>query len=356
MVGRVRLGVAAGIAGLALAACQPPRQAESDLPPPPPADPQAPVAYAALRSRTIREGREALALLLNRDEAALALRFNPAMSKSLPPDKLHNILAGTFNLAPIGPRLDEGAVVGAPANRTYVADHRWGARELSVTFGLDATGAISALWLRPRDPLPADPRAGYTTRADLRLPFRGTWWVFWGGRIERENYHVTSLDQRHAIDFVVWRGSGTYEGDGLRNEDYGAWDQPVLAPADATVVVAVDGVYDNRPRLEASNLRNPAGNHILLELGNEEFAFLAHLRKGSVRVKPGQRVKRGDVIGRCGNSGNSTEPHLHFHLQDRPELFVRAVGLPMQFARAVVDGAMVEKTTLRQGQFVRDPE
>jgi murein DD-endopeptidase MepM/ murein hydrolase activator NlpD len=347
---------ALALAGLSLTACQPSRGTAPELPPPPVDEPGAIAAYAALRDRTIREGREADALLLARDEAALVTRFGPALSRALPPDMLHNVLAATFNKGPIGPRIDDGAVAPSAVNRTYIADHRWTDRPLAVTFGLDATSAVASLWLRPRDPTPGDPRAGYKTQTPLRLPVRGTWWVYWGGRLERENYHLVSLDQRHGCDFAVWRGTGTYEGDGIRNDSYHAWEQPVVAPADGTVVAAVDGVRDNRPRIESTNLQAPAGNHVLIDLGLEEFVLLAHLRQDSVRVKPGQAVKKGDLLGLCGNSGNSSEPHVHMHLQDRKEIFQRAVGLPMQFAKLVVDGKPVEKAPVRQGQFVRSPD
>jgi hypothetical protein len=345
--------VVACLAGLLLAACQPVRKPAEEFPPPPIVDAGTRAAYAALQERTVREGREADKLVVRRDEAALVTRFGPAMRKACPPEKLQKVFSGIFTLAPIGVRFEEGALVVSPSNRKYVACHRWGKRDLSITAGFDSKGAISAFWLHPHEPLPRDPRAGYQTRALLRLPFRGTWWVFWGGRSERENYHARFLDRRHAVNFAVWRGTGTYEGDGLRNEDYGAWNQPVLAPADGTVVVAVDGIRDNRPRFEATHHKAPAGNHVLIDLGNEEYALLAHLRKGSVRVKVGQAVKAGEVIGQCGNSGNSAEPHIHLHLQDRKEIFARAVALPAQFRKLEIDGRPMDRGTVRQGQFVR---
>jgi murein DD-endopeptidase MepM/ murein hydrolase activator NlpD len=344
------------LAVLPLAACQPSRGTAPELPPPPPDDGSAVAAYAALRDRTIREGREIDVLLTARDEAALLTRFGAALSKAMPPDVLHNVLSAIFTQGALGPRVDDGAVVLAVSNRTYIADHRWGNRLLSVTLGFDATGAVTALWLRPRDALPSDPRAGYKTQVPLRLPVRGTWWVFWGGRLERENYHLVALDQRHAIDLAVWRGGATHGGDAIRNEDYHAWGQPVVAPADGTVVVAVDGVRDNRPRVESTNLQAPFGNHLLLDIGRDECLLLAHLREGSLRVRPGQAVKAGDLLAQVGNSGSSSEPHLHVHLQDRKEVLQRAVGLPVQFAKVLVDGVPVEKASLRQGQFVRSPE
>jgi len=107
-------------------------------------------------------------------------------------------------------------------------------------------------------------------------------------------------------------GAGaTYRGDGADNQDIWCWGQPVRSPADAVVVSVHDGVRKNRPGVE-TNAAEPAGNHVVLDLGGGEYALLAHLQPGSVRVAKGDKLSTGDQVGRCGNSGNSSEPHLHF--------------------------------------------
>jgi murein DD-endopeptidase MepM/ murein hydrolase activator NlpD len=159
-------------------------------------------------------------------------------------------------------------------------------------------------------------------------------------------------DQRHAYDFLVWRAGATHRGSGARNSDYWAWGKRVLAPASGQVVAAVDGVHDNRPQVEVENPGEPAGNHVVLDLGNGEYALLAHFRKGSLAVRKGDRVSAGDILGRVGNSGNSSEPHLHFHVQDRPGLFGAARGLPLAFVDYRADGRRVARGTPVQGQFV----
>jgi murein DD-endopeptidase MepM/ murein hydrolase activator NlpD len=80
------------------------------------------------------------------------------------------------------------------------------------------------------------------------------------------------------------------------------------------------------------------GNHVVLDLGDGVYAALAHLRRGSVRVRPGDRVAAGQQLAECGNSGNSSEPHLHFQLMDHPSVLL-AAGLPLRFARYQVAGA-----------------
>ena len=96
----------------------------------------------------------------------------------------------------------------------------------------------------------------------------------------------------------------------------------------------------------------PAGNHVVLDLGNGEYTLLAHLQHGSLRVRAGDHVKAGQPLGLCGNSGNTSEPHVHMHLQDRPKLFGDAVGLPLEFEDYQADGTAVTRGVPTQGQFV----
>ena len=185
----------------------------------------------------------------------------------------------------------------------------------------------------------------------MRLPLTGSWWVYWGGPTERQNYHVVAPDQRHAYDLVKWRHGGTARGQGTRNRDYYAFGRRVLAPADGLVVEAQDGVHDNRPLLESENPEAPAGNHVLLAIGDGRYVLLAHFKQGSVRAQDGQRVQAGQHIGRVGNSGNSSEPHLHVHVQDSPELFT-GIGLAIRFGPLLVDGVPAGHASPVQGQFV----
>jgi murein DD-endopeptidase MepM/ murein hydrolase activator NlpD len=135
-------------------------------------------------------------------------------------------------------------------------------------------------------------------------------------------------------------------------EDFPAFGQPVLAPAAGVVVRAHGRERDHRSRttwpsllylVAEGSLRELAGpgrvlgNHLVLDLGGGVHAVLAHLRRGSLRVRRGDRVAAGQQLAECGNSGNSSEPHLHFQLMDHPSVLF-AAGLPFRLARFEVDG------------------
>jgi len=112
----------------------------------------------------------------------------------------------------------------------------------------------------------------------------------------------------------------TFTGNAQDNRSYLAYGSDVLAVADATVAAVKDGIPENVPgptsRAVPITLDTIGGNHVVLDLGGGGFAFYAHLQPGNLRVKVGERVKAGHVLGLIGNSGNSTEPHLHFHVSN----------------------------------------
>lgn len=140
--------------------------------------------------------------------------------------------------------------------------------------------------------------------------------------------------QRYAIDFVRIDGLTSFAGDPSDNGSYFIFGDDVLAVSDGLIVEARDGMRENDPTqpLPPFDPNTAAGNFVLQDLGEGHFALYAHFQNGSVRVRPGERVRRGQVLGRVGNTGNSTEPHLHFHVSNGPSpLF--SDGLPYVFER-----------------------
>ncbi len=144
------------------------------------------------------------------------------------------------------------------------------------------------------------------------------------------NYHVASPGQRWAYDLLVTRDRASHRGDGRRCEDYYIYDRPVRAPAGGTVRAIADGDPD-MPIGQLGGGHDPGGNQIVLDVAPGEFLFLCHLKPGSIQVAPGEAVVEGQELARVGNSGNTSEPHLHVHLQDSPNLLI-GEGIPLEFS------------------------
>lgn len=171
----------------------------------------------------------------------------------------------------------------------------------------------------------------------LRAPFRGGDWLAGDGPSNTSDHRRTlvalggkaRISQRFAIDWVkIGPNGNTWHDDRGRIENYWGFGEPVVAVADGEVVDAVDSIADNpRGQLPSATIANIAGNHVILRIAPTRFVMFAHLKRGSVRVKTGQRVKRGDVVGLLGNSGQSTGPHLHLQVMDGPSPLA-AEGVP----------------------------
>ncbi len=183
----------------------------------------------------------------------------------------------------------------------------------------------------------------HPTRTALYLPFAGEWYVYWGGRSVAQNYHVVARDQRFAYDFLILARGNTgrsYRDSGADNTDYYCFGQPVYAPADGTVVETESELPDNRPgEMDAKAV---LGNCVILDHGCDEFSFFAHFRQGTVVVRGGDNVLCGQLLGQCGNSGHSSEPHLHYHLQNTSVPF-RGDGLPAFFVEYFANGKPVAR-------------
>ena len=220
-----------------------------------------------------------------------------------------------------------------------------------LTISFTPAGRIAGLRVSPGESKPyPSPFLDYQTRTELRLPFEGEWFVFWGGRTLEQNYHAASRSQRFAHDLVIMKQGTTLIGDGRRLEDYYSYGAAVLAPAAGTVVWVEDGLPDQA--IGTSDPSHPVGNGVILDHGQGEFSLLAHLQPKSLKVKKGERVRAGQLLGLCGNSGNTSEPHVHYHLQNGPDP-ENADGLPAAFVGLSVDGQRVERAEIVRGQQVR---
>ena len=220
----------------------------------------------------------------------------------------------------------------------------------SLNISTDNKSKINGLYIEPfqEDNLPKIER----NSTKLILPFKDQWTLTWGGDTAELNYHVENKAQKNAFDFVIADKDGkTYKTDGKTNEDYYAFGKELIAPCDGEIVLAVDGVNDNVPG-ESNPIYVP-GNSVILKTVNNEYLVFAHFKQSTIKVKQGQKVEKGIVLGLCGNSGNSSEPHLHFHIQNVKNMNI-ATGVKCYFDKIIVDGEIKNDYSPIKGEKVQN--
>ena len=162
----------------------------------------------------------------------------------------------------------------------------------------------------------------------------------------------------------------TYRGDGKRFSDYYAYGTEILAAAAGKVVESANDVPEDQTLLQLPDESTDAytarvrenqakliktknglmGNYVLIDHGNREYSLYAHMQPGSVHVRPGDSVAAGTLLGRLGSSGNSTEPHLHFHVC-RGSSALQCSGVPVSFSNIKVLWAETDRA-LQSGDIV----
>jgi Peptidase family M23 len=189
----------------------------------------------------------------------------------------------------------------------------------------------------------------------LRSPVTGAHWLASDGPSnDQENHHRRGIfvfdgraliSRRYAIDWQQIENGTAFSGDALDKRSYHAYGKPVLAVADGRVITVKDGLPDNVPGHDEEfrpavpiTIDTVAGNTIILDLGGGQFAHYIHLQPGSLRVKAGDRVRRGQILARIGNSGDAREPHLHFEVATASSLFA-GEGVPYLIDRYRVKSA-----------------
>jgi hypothetical protein len=185
----------------------------------------------------------------------------------------------------------------------------------------------------------------------MMLPFNDEWYVFWGGTNENQNYHVAYENQRFAYDILIVKDSVTFSGDPKNNESYFAFGKEIIAPCDAKVVKVITGVEDNIPG--ELNSKQLTGNTIILETNEKEYILFAHLKHQSIVVREGQFIRQGSLLAQCGNSGNTTEPHLHLSLQNTMDMNI-ATGGKIYFERILVNGELKRDYLPVKGDLIKN--
>ena len=283
------------------------------------------------------------------DAAGVVALYDDAMAREVPVDRTAAFVDGV-----IAAKGELSAVTPLGTTRGPLTAYRLSAARGEWRLDLAARdGRIIGLTItEPK----TEPPVARSTLA-MRLPFRGEWSVVHGGPTRETNAHVENPSQRRAADLVRVGADGrSHRGDGRANTDYLAYGEEILAVADGTVVTAIDGVPENEPGME--NPYSAIGNAIVVAHDGGVWSVYAHLQPGKLRVRVGARVKRGDVLALCGNTGNSSEPHLHFQLQDGPR-FEASWGVEPIFADVrLVRGGKSERAsayTFLRGDRVAPP-
>ncbi|MBM3418059.1 MAG: M23 family metallopeptidase [Bacteroidetes bacterium] len=261
---------------------------------------------------------------------AIFSSFSTEMQNALPLDKTKEFLTGLKTQAG---KITKRQFV--KYEQTYASYKTNFERALfAVNISVDNSSKINGLFVKPFKESNLPKLVRNTTK--LILPFKDQWTVIWGGDTKELNYHVESEAQKNAFDLVITDTKGnSYKTDGKTNGDYYAFGKELIAPCDGEIVLVVDGVKDNVP-----GVLNPVyvpGNTVIIKTKNNEFLFFAHFKQHSIVVKQGQRIKQGQLLGLCGNSGNSSEAHLHFHIQNVEDMN-SATGVKCYFDKIQVDG------------------
>jgi len=192
----------------------------------------------------------------------------------------------------------------------------------------------------------------YLTKTNFILPFKGILMVSNGGRTPETNNHNRPADKGpqnmlYAYDFRT-------ENSGKEKDlkEFPIFAKEVLAPGDGIVIQVINGSIDVLPGERDRSVG--VGNAIMIDHQNGEYSLLCHFKQDSIKVKVGNKVKQGEVIALCGNTGNTSQPHIHFHLQDNPRLHL-GKAIPIQFRKINVNGQLKENYEPTRGDKVFNP-
>jgi peptidase M23-like protein len=269
--------------------------------------------------------------LLNVDSKALpAILYHPSRMPSEQPAAAADLAPGETVIAYMWIDLAQNAAIPTRLQ------HQLQVRKAGETKSVDVQSAATAV---------------ATELPQIAPPLHGKTWVAGSAPSNSSPHRRTIIvydgkpyiAQRYAIDWVQFGPDNkTYTGNPKDNHSYHCFGLEAYAVADATVVEVKDGLPENVPEQKPAvpiNFETVAGNHVNVDLGGGVYAMYAHLQPGSIRVKVGDRVTVGQVIGLVGNTGNSSEPHLHFQLMNHNNP-LGSDGLPYTFATFYAAGKM----------------
>jgi|GEM_PF-836355 len=275
--------------------------------------------------------------------------FSPEARQRISEEKNEEILSG---LRDAFGRIER---VGAPwvqSDNTAVLPITFERTVAGLKLTLTDEGKILGMWVLPFKT--AFPELG-ENRTPLSLPFRGRWRLLWGGRTREQSKYFGNRACHHALEFVISSRFGkTWKGEGKKNIHFFAFGQPVFAPADGKVVAVVNDVEDNDPY--SPNPFDRLGNTVMIQHATNEYSVIGHMMQDSIVVSVGATVKTGQVIGRCGNSGDSSQPSIYFHVQDSLNILAGSGYLPV-FSNLYLwnrgETEIVEQYSPVRGEFIQ---
>ncbi len=272
-------------------------------------------------------------------------KFSPEMKAALPHDQAINFFTSLYAQAG---KISQREFINYKQGLVALYKAQFEKAVFALYLSADQNEKINGILIKPyvNESLPVLER----NTSQLILPFKGEWTVIWGGDTEELNYHVTTPSQKGAFDLVITDKNGSsHKGTGRANEDYYAFGKELFAPVAGEVVAVVDGIPDNQP-----GTMNPAqvtGNTVIIKTENNEYYLLAHFKLYSIRVKQGDQIAKGQLLGQCGNSGNSSEPHLHFHLQNTIDM-KEAMGAKCYFQEIRANGEIKKDYSPIKGERI----
>lgn len=271
--------------------------------------------------------------------------FAESMKKDITLDMLKAQMGSFHQMA--GLINDVSFLKDAEGSKIFKVNHEKNVWEYRIA--LNANNKI--IGLRPQPHVLPDIKIIERNTTKMILPFKEEWYVFWGGTEVAKNYHVAHKNQKYAYDIMMIKDGSSLKGDYKKNESYFVFGKDIIAPCDAKVVQVIKGIHDNIPG--EMNPEQLTGNTVVLETDLKEYILFAHLKQGTIVVEEGQMVKQGDLLGQCGNSGNTTEPHLHLSLQNTKDMF-GATGGKLFFDKINVNGEIKEDYIPEQGDKIKN--
>ena len=304
--------------------------------------------------RAMELGGEDIQRFYDGDAAALWTEMSAAMQAAVQNQdvlkKFTEHMAKYFG--PEAQVIHQDAVFVPPAGMQYTRIVKYSKTDdlMVVTFTFSGSGTIEEFHIKAVPEAADSKYLDYHDKTKLSFPLHGEWTVYQGGPMVPENEHATTTNERYAYELVKLDTGQMFTKNGLTNEEWFAFGQPVLADANGTVVMVMNNSLDNPPYHPDADAKH--GNVVVIDHGDGEFSWFSHLKHQSVTVKIGDRVKAGQKIAEVGNSGDSQFPRLEYSLQNSADLH-GSVGLPAAFAHLKVNGKHAKDVELLRGDVVQ---